>query len=786
MSQMTKDTANAARWTGKPLPRMEDERFLTGRGNFVDDINRPGQLHAVFVRSPHAHAEIKSIDLAAARAVQGVIACYSAADIGGLADVPPNWVLPGTVVKGRPPLARNRVRHHGEAVAVVIAESAAAATDAVALVLVDYAPLAPLVEQTAAYARTAGPVHDDIPDNVATKFAVGSGFKDATAAADHVVEMNLTVQRLVPFSIEARAVNADFDPATGRMTFYTSQQIPHMLRRMLAAALAFPEHKLQVISPDVGGGFGPKMHFYPEEMILAWATMQLGRPVKWTERRRENISATTHGRDHKMSARIAFNDDGTILGIRTTSLANVGAYLSTMGSGVPTINVGLFINGVYHLPASEVQILCFYTNTTPVDAYRGAGRPEAAYLVERAMDRVAQELRMDPAELRIRNFVKPEQLPYKQPLGTTLDSGAYEETLRLALDTIGYEALRAEQAKKRGEGRLIGIGISNYTETCGMGNGALLSQIGFDRGGFESAQVRVQPDGRVVVFSGSHSHGQGHVTTFSQIAADALGLSPKDIEIVQGDTDKVPFGIGTFNSRSVPVGGTAVQIASARVAARMKRIAAHMLESEAEKIDVQDGVFSTRDGTASVTARQIAHAAWTGHGIPYDFGIGLEETEFYHPQAMSSPYGAHIAVVEIDPETGEVDLQRYVAIDDCGVVINPLLARGQVHGGVVQGLGAALFETAGYDAAGVPVAEPAIPRFDQVPRMETGHTVTPTPTNPLGAKGLGEAGTIGAPPAVANAVIDALWPLGIKEIDMPFTPERVLNAIDGAKGSDVQ
>jgi len=429
----------------------------------------------------------------------------------------------------------------------------------------------------------------------------------------------------------------------------------------------------------------------------------------------------------------------------------------------------------------EMNVTCVFTNTTPVDAYRGAGRPEAAYLIERTVDRVARELGMDPAEVRRRNFVQPHQMPYRQPAGTTLDSGRYDETLTLALERADYVGLRAMQAKARADGRLLGIGIASYTQTCGVGAAELMAMVGFDRGGFESALVRVHPDGRVLIMSGSHSHGQGHPTTFAQIAADELGIAPENIEVVQGDTDLVPFGIGTWNSRSVSVGGSAVKVASARIAERMKRIAAHLTQTTPDRVVLADGLLRVEGGNASVTIAEVARAAWTGQGIPREIGIGLEETEFYHPKSSSSPHGAHVAMVEVDAGSGAVSLLKYVAVDDCGVVINPLLARGQVHGGLAQGIGQALYEGAFYDVEGVPVADPPLPRFDMLPRFETDHTITPTPTNPLGAKGLGEAGAIGGPPAVVNAAIDALWHLGVRELDMPLTPERVQRALREAK-----
>lgn len=771
------------RLTGQPIPRLEDRRFLTGRGRYVDDIVLPRQLHAHFVRSPHAHARIVSLDLSRARTAKGVVGVFGAADFAELRDIAPNWVVPGSKVKGRPPLAGAMIRHHGEAVAVIVAESLAEAVDAAECVEVAYEPLTVLADQEAAMAPGAPRVHPDLADNVATRFPVGKGFDEAAQGADLTVAFKLRNQRLVPFPMEPRAVNADFDDATGRLTFYCAHQLPHLLRRMLAAAIGFPEQKLRVISPDVGGGFGPKMHFYPEDVVLAVLAQRLRRPVKWTETRGENISATTHGRDHVTRIEVAARSDGKILALRINSLANVGAYLSSMGSGVPTVNVALFVLGLYAIGHVEVLITNVYTNTTPVDAYRGAGRPEAAYIIERAIGRVALELGLDPALVRRRNFVAADQLPYRHPTGIGLDSGQYEVTLAKALEQGDYEAFRVEQVAARGQGRFLGAGLATYTHSCGIGMAEVLGPIGFDRGGFESASVRVHPDGRVTVLSGSHSHGQGHVTTFAQIAADELSVPLEHIEVLQGDTDLVPTGVGTFNSRSVSVGGSAVKVAAGRVAARMRKLAAHMMQADLADVVLEAGLFRTAGGNATLTIQELGRAAWTGQGVPRELGIGLEETEFYHPHALSAPNGAHLALVEVDIETGEVALRRYVAIEDCGVVINPLLARGQVQGGLAQGIGQALYEDAAIDANGLPVADPPIPRSDMLPWMEIDFVCTPSPNNPLGAKGIGEAGALGAPPAIVNAALDALWPLGVRELDMPLTPQRVLAAIaDAAAG----
>jgi carbon-monoxide dehydrogenase large subunit len=777
----------AVPWVGRDLRRMEDGRFLRGRARYVDDIVLPGQLYAHFVRSDHPHARILGLDTTSARGRPGVVEVFTADDLGDLPPVRPDWLIPGSQVRGRPVLARDRVRHAGEAVAVVIAEGRNAAADAAAAVHVTYEPLPFVLDQRQAMSSESVRVHDDLTDNVAATFTVGNGgFDEAAKEADLTVAFSLRNQRLVPFSIEPRVVLADYDPSREKLTVYSSNQMPHNLRRNLAAGLGFPEHRLRVVSPDVGGGFGPKMHTYPEEFAVTAASLLLRRPVKWVETRSENVVATTHGRDHAMDVEVAARKDGTIIGLRAHAAANVGAYLSSMGTGVPTVNVALFALGLYAIPKAEMTVDCVFTNTTPVDAYRGAGRPEASYLIERTVDRVAHELGLDPAEVRLRNFVRSDQLPYRQPVGATLDTGRYESTMRHSLDIAGYRALRAEQHAARASGRLLGIGVSSFTESCGTGRSEVLRAIGFDRGGFESAVVRLHPDGHATVLSGAHSHGQGHVTTFAQIAADELGLAPENIDVLQGDTDVVPVGVGTFNSRSVVVGGSAVKVAAARVGERVKEIAAHALGSEASRIELAGGHCWVVGSSASVSIEEVARRAWTGQGLPSGMGIGLEETEFYEPAAMSSPYGVHIAVVEVDRETGDVDVLRYVAVDDFGVVINPLLARGQIHGGLVQGLGQALFEGAYYDDSGHPVADPPMPRFDSVPRLETSFVETPTPTNPLGAKGIGEAGAIAAPPTIVNAVIDALWHLGVREMDMPLTPERVLHAIEHADTAGVR
>lgn len=769
-------------WVGRALPRGEDDRLLQGSGRYVDDIALPGQLFAAFVRSPHAHAALRSVDCSHASRAAGVSLCLTAADFEKLPQVPPNWILPRSTPRGRPVLAAEKVRYVGEPVVLIVASSSALARDAAELVEIDYEPLPELLHQDDARNLSAPLVHDDMESNLAATFRPGNGgFEETAAAAPFRTQFTLRNQRLVPFSIECRAVNADYDPVAGRMTLYIGHQIPHMARRMIASTIGFPEHRLRVISPDVGGGFGPKMHVYQEEAVCALASIRLGRPVKWTERRSENVCNTTHGRDHAMHVDVAADSEGKLLAMKVESRANIGAYMSSMGSGIPTVNVGLFVMGVYEIPNVEVDIQCFYTNTPPVDAYRGAGRPEASYLIERTIDRVALELGIDQAEMRRRNFLTEDQIPRRQPTGAMIDTGRYHHTLEEALKRSDYGAFRAKQKAARGDGQLIGVGIANYTESCGIGPGQVQKLVGFDRGGYESARVRMTSDGGAVVFSGSHSHGQGHKTTFAQIAADELGISPDRIDVIQGDTDSVPQGVGTFNSRSVAVGGSAVKVAAGRVADRVLRLAAHLLQAKPEELERDGDVFKVTTSNDSISFAEVCHAAWTGHNVPPDLGVGLEETEFYHPTSMSAPYGTHIAQVKIDRETGELTLTRYVAVDDCGKVINPLLARGQVHGGLAQGIGQALWEDGMPQPDGSTILDTPLPRFDMLPRFETSHTVTESWTNPLGAKGLGEAGAIGAPPAIVNAAIDALWHLGVRELEMPLTPATVLAAIERAE-----
>ena len=774
------DLTDVDSWVGKPLSRIKDDRILHGQGNYVEDITHEGQLFAMFVRSAVPHANIRSVNTEKAKSLAGVVACFTASDLGAGDEIKPNWIVPGTIPRGRQVLAKTRVRHVGEPIAMIVAESEAVAADAVELVEVDFDELPFVLHQDDALEDAAVDLHEGIKNNVATEFRRGEpNFEEVAQTADHVFSFELRNQRLVPFPLECRAINAKYDGASRRMTIHIGHQLPHMFRRMLSEAINFPEHRLHVISPDVGGGFGAKMHFYPEDIAVTLASIDLKRPVKWSERRRENAVATSHGRDHQTTVSVAADDGGKILALKVDSRANVGAYLSSMGSGIPTINVGLFVLGVYNIPCADVRIRCVHTNTVPVDAYRGAGRPEAAYIIERTVDRVARELGLDPADVRRKNFVAEDSIPHRNLVGGMLDSGRYDHTLSRALEASEYSTFKSQHPDTADF--VTGIGIGFYTETCGVGPGELQAMVGFDRGGYESAHVKVHSDGSAVVYSGSHSHGQGHATIFAQIAADELGIHPEQVEVIQGDTDQVPQGIGTFNSRSVVVGGSAVQVACERLARRIHDLASHLLKASAEEVTRTEDAFIVEGTNNKISRSAVCRAAWLGHQVPRDQSIGLEETEFYHPRSMSAPYGAHVAKVSVNRRTGEVSLINYVAVDDCGTVINPLLARGQVHGGVVQGIGQALFEDGTPLSDGTLPEEQAVPRIDVLPWMETEHTVTPSWTNPLGAKGIGEAGSIGAPPAIANAVLDALWQLGVKDVQMPFTPPRILNAINHAE-----
>ena len=784
---MTTATPSAA--FGASIKRREDPRLITGRGTYVDDIKMVGMLHIALVRSPYAHANITSIDTSAASAADGVVAVLTGEDIGEEIGLPCGWVVPDTIEVPHPPLAIGKVRCVGDAVVAIVANSPDAAVDAAALVDVGYDVLPAAVNAELATKDGAPQVHDDAPNNVGFEWEVAGGDVDEAASSAKVrVSERIVNQRLIPNSMEGRAVVADFNPGTNQVTLWTSSQIPHLVRLLLALVTGHPEHQIRVVSPDVGGGFGCKLYLYAEEVIAFVAAKQLGRPVKWTEERQENYLATTHGRDHIGDWEIVGNRDGTITGIQGTVYANMGAYLSTFAPAIPTYLFGLMLGGPYKIENVRCKVIGVFTNTTPVDAYRGAGRPEATYVVERMLDRFAAEIGMDPVEVRRKNLIPPFEDGYDVATGVTYDSGNYEEALDLALSMLGYEDFRKEQEEARQNGRYIGVGLSTYVEICGMAPSAVAYALGARAGVWESSLVRVYPTGKVTVYSGSSGHGQGHETTFAQLAASELGVPIEDVEVVESDTAQVQQGTGTFGSRSAVVGGTAIHMSVEKIKDKAKQIAAHMLEASPEDIVYEDGqLFVQGAPTEAKSFQEVALAAYWYDGLPEGLEPGLEATSIYDPKNFTWPFGTHICVVEIDPDTGDTKVLRYVAVDDVGNVINPMIVEGMVHGGVAQGLGQALWEEAVYDDDGQLITgsmlDYAVPQAASLPSFETARTVTPSPTNPLGVKGAGETGTIAASPAVINAVVDALSPFGVRHIDMPAKAEKVWRLIQDSQSS---
>lgn len=789
MSEALHDTTRT--YIGKSIRRREDQRLLGGRGKFTDDFQFPGMVFAAFVRSPFAHANVRHIDTSGALASPGVVGVLTYADIQGkVGDIRPNWVVGDSKVPAHPPLAADRVRYAGEAVAMVLAGTREQAADAAELVAVDYEELPVVVDAEAALLPQAPQLHANVDGNLIGVYRVkGGSYEDAVKEADRVVSIRLVNQRLIPSPLEPRALCANYDRAEERLTFIVPTQVPHMSRRWLSEALGWPEHRIRIVAPDIGGGFGAKMHFYAEEVLVAFASRHFGRPVSWTETRSENHVATTHGRAHVEYVEAAVKDSGQVLGIKVQSFANLGAYLSNMATGIPTINTASYVTGNYRITSVDVEVNLVTTNTTPVDAYRGAGRPEAAYIVERMMDAVAGALDIDPVELRRRNLVQADQFPY-QPHNNARgrwDSGDYQACLDSATELIDYAGWRQRQAAMRLQGKYIGIGVICYLELVGMGMSPLLRKVGFDRGGWESAHIRVHSDGKVTLFSGSMPQGHGHATSYAQIVAEVLQLPMDDVDVVQGDTDRVLAGHGTFNSRSMPVGGSAAYVAAGKILAKARRIAAIMLETAEENVRYADGEFRAGEEGNAVAFSQVARMAYVASKLPRDVEPGLDERVFYEPTSMGAPNGCHAVVVEVDAETGLVKILDYVAVDDVGVLINPMLCHGQMHGGIAQGIGQALFEEAKYDEAGQLLSgsllDYGFPRIEQVPRMRTSFHVSPSPTNPLGVKGIGEAGCVGAPPAVVAAVCDALKPFGISHLDMPLTPPKIWRAIHEANRS---
>jgi carbon-monoxide dehydrogenase large subunit len=776
---------------GASVKRREDPRLLTGRGRFTDDIQLPGTVYAVFVRSPYAHARIKNVDVS--KALQaGAIAALSGKDLEGkVGPVPCAWVITNADIKvpKYTPLAVDKVRYVGDPVAVVVAETPEKAHDCAKLVEVEYEPLPAVVNQEEAVAEGAPLLYDDVPRNIAFTWKLeGGDLEKAFKEADVVVEQRLVNQRLQPTAIETRGVLASYDPATDTTTVWMTSQNPHIHRFLLSVMTGIPEHRIRVIATDVGGGFGSKIHVYGAEAVITYLTKTLGKPVKWIETRWENYTATIHGRDHIQYVKLAAKKDGKILGLQVKSYANLGAYLSTAAPGIPTWLFGLMLSGAYKIPAIRCEVIGVLTNTAPVDAYRGAGRPEATYLLERMVDILARRLGMDPADVRRVNFIEKDAFPYKTPVGVIYDSGDYLTAFNKALERIGYQEFRRQQQELRKGGRLLGIGISSYVEICGLGPSRAVRSTGFGLGLWESATVRVHPSGKVTVYTGANPHGQGEETTFAQIVADRLGVPFEDVEVIHGDTGMIPFGMGTYGSRTTPVAGGAIAQACNKIIEKGRKIAAHMLEISERDVDYTPGVYSVKGlPEKRVTIQQVALASYAaGAGeLPEGLEPGLEATTFYDPENFTFPFGTHVCTVEVDPETFQVKILRYVAVDDCGRRINPMIVEGQIHGGIVQGIAQALMEHAVYDQNGnlltATLNDYAVPTSFEVPDIETDETVTPSPHNPLGVKGVGETGTIAATPAVVNAVIDALSHLGIEHIDMPLTPSRIWEAVQKTK-----
>ena len=779
---------------GTPVRRREDYRFLTGQGTYTDDIDRPHQLYAYIVRSPHANARIAGIDVAAARAADGVAAVYTGDDMAadGIGGLPCGWQIHSKdgspmAEPPHPVLATGRVRHVGDPVAVVIAETLAQARDAAELLSIDYVEEPAVVDPADALKPGAPQVREEAPGNVCYDWHLGdlAAADAAFGRAARIVKLDLVNNRLVPNAMEPRAAIGEFDRATGEHTLYTTSQNPHVIRLLMGAfVLHIPEARLRVVAPDVGGGFGSKIYHYAEEAIVTWAAGKLRRPVKWRADRSESFMSDAHGRDHVTHVELALDADAKFLALKVSTIANMGAYLSTFAPCIPTYLYGTLLAGTYTTPVVYVETKAVFTNTVPVDAYRGAGRPEATFLLERIVDLAADELGIDPAELRRRNFIPADAFPYQTPVALQYDSGDYGTTLELALKAADYAGFEARRQAAAAQGKLRGLGIATYIEACGIAPSAVVGSLGARAGLFESAAVRVHPTGSVSVLTGSHSHGQGHETTFSQLVSDTLGIPIESIEIVHGDTAKIPYGMGTYGSRSLAVGGTAIVKAMDKVIAKGRKIAAHLLEAAEADVEFKDGKFTVAGTDRSKSLGEVALTAYVPHNYPIDeLEPGLDETAFYDPKNFTFPSGAHIAEIEIDPETGHLTVVNFTASDDFGRIINPLIVAGQVHGGLAQGIGQALLEGCVYDKETGQLLtgsynDYAMPRADDLPNFALSTNVTLCTHNPLGVKGCGEAGAIGAPAAITNAIVDALKPLGVCHVDMPVTPEKLWRTIE--------
>ncbi len=779
---------------GRPRRRKEDARLLTGSTRWTDNITLPGLLHMAILRSPIAHARISRVDVGPALQRPGVIAAFSGADLSAeLGTLPCAWPVTADIVQpDHHPMAVDEVRHVGEAVAVVVARDRYAAADALEAVVVEYDPLPPVLDMEEAL-KNEVLVHSDKGTNKTFLWPLDGGDYDAARArADVVVTRRYIQQRLIPNAMEPRAVVVEPIAAAGEYTVYSATQIPHILRLMLALVTGIPEQKVRVVAPDVGGGFGSKLNVYAEEVIALVVARRLGRPVKWTESRSEGYQATIHGRDQIQDIEIAATRDGTILGLSVDLKVDMGAYLQLVTPGIPILGAFMF-NAIYKMEAYRFRCTGVFTTKTPTDAYRGAGRPEATYAIERIVTELAHELGMDPMELRRKNWIRHEEFPYTTIAGLTYDSGNYEAATEKAMRLFGYDQLRAEQAQRRraGDPVQLGLGISTYTEMCGLAPSRVLGSLSYGAGGWEGASIRMLPSGKVEVVTGTSPHGQGHETAWSQIAADALGVPFDDVSVIHGDTQSAPQGMDTYGSRSLTVGGIAVHLAAGKVIEKARRVAAHLLEAAERDVEFAAGAFSVKGSPeARKTIQEVALATFAAHDLPAGMEPTINAEAVLDPENFSFPHGTHLCAVEVDTETGHTKIRSYVAVDDIGRVVNPLIVEGQVHGGVAQGIAQALYEEAVYDPDGNLVTgtmvDYLVPAAPDLPDFVTDRTETPATSNPLGVKGVGEAGTIASTPAVVNAVVDAVRHLGVNDIRMPCTPERVWRAIHerGSGGGD--
>ncbi|SEW30409.1 xanthine dehydrogenase family protein molybdopterin-binding subunit [Natrinema salifodinae] len=791
------EEVDAADILGSAIERREDPALLTGDAEYIDDIQLQEMIHVAIVRSQHGHAKLEGVETSEAAAMDGVVGVYTHDDLhredtpgGGSYSLPVGWLLDSLRQVDHPILADDRVRYQGDAIAVVVAEDRYTAHDAADAVAVDYERLDAVTDPAEALEGDAA-LHDDADGNVAFDWEIGDAdrTKEAFESAAHTASIELENQLLIPNAMEPRAAVADYNPGTNELDVFMTSQNPHLHRLLMSGVIGHPEHKLRIKAPEVGGGFGSKIHHYADEALVAWVAKHVERPVKWTATRTETYKTDAQGRGHVTEADLAMDEDGDIIGLRVDTTANLGAYLSTFAPAVPTYLYGTLLSGQYDIPAIHCSVTGAFTNVPPVDAYRGAGRPEASFVIERLAKPGAEEMGMDPAEFRRRNFVPEDAFPYETQVAVVYDSGDYEKTLDEALEMVDYEAFRERQEQARAEGRYLGIGFSCYIEACGLAPSELAGQLGAQAGLWESSLVRFHPSGTVTAYCGTSGHGQGHATTYAQIVANELGVPYEDVEVVEGDTDEIPHGMGTYGSRSAAVGGSSLVKSAEKVVEKAREIAAHQLEADPADVEFEGGEFRVAgapDRSIGITA--VAQQSYLAHDIPDDMEPGLEATSFYDPDNFVFPFGTHVAVVEVDPDSGEIEFDQYVAVDDVGNQINPKIVEGQVHGGVAQGIGQALYESAEYDSNAQLVTgsmqDYAVPKAMHVPEMDTGSTVTESPHNPLGVKGVGEAGTIAAPQAVVNAVTDALEPFGVDRIEMPITAERVWNAADGRTAAD--